>query len=99
MAAVRVGYNKLVFVQGKRFASSSSALNDVVILSAVRTPMGSFCSALAPLSATKLGSLAVQSAVERAGIPKEEIKEVYMGNVCQAGLGQAPARQAALFAG
>lgn len=80
-------------------AFSSSARNDVVIISAVRTPIGSFQGTLAPLSATKLGAVVVSAAIERAGIPKEEVKEVYMGNVCQAGVGQAPARQAALFAG
>lgn len=80
-------------------AFSSSIRNDVFIISAVRTPIGSFQGTLAPLSATKLGAVAIEAAVERAGIPKEEIKEVYMGNVCQAGVGQAPARQAALFAG
>lgn len=56
--------------------SSKISLNDVVIASAVRTPMGSFRGSLAPLSATELGSVAVKAAVERAGIPKEEVKEV-----------------------
>lgn len=51
------------------------------------------------MPAPQLGAIAVQAAVERAGIPKEEVKEVYMGNVCQGGNGQAPARQAALGAG
>lgn len=54
---------------------------------------------LSSLSATQLGAIAAQTAIERAGIPKEEIKEVYMGNVCQAAVGQAPARQVTLFAG
>lgn len=82
-----------------RMYSSKPVLNDVVIVSAVRTPMGSFLGALSPMSATKLGSVAIQAAIERAGIAKDQVKEVFMGNVCQAGLGQAPARQATLFAG
>lgn len=61
--------------------------------------MGSFLGSLSSLPATKLGAIAIQGAIERAGIPKEEIKEVFMGNVCQGGVGQAPARQATLFAG
>ncbi|XP_018060329.1 PREDICTED: acetyl-CoA acetyltransferase, mitochondrial [Atta colombica] len=83
----------------KRLYSSKVKLNDVVIVSAVRTPMGSFLGSLSSISATKLGAVAMQAAIERAGIAKEQIKEIYMGNVCQAFLGQAPARQAALFAG
>jgi len=71
-----------------------------VILSAARTPMGRFQGALNPLSAPRLGAAAVRAAVERAGIQRpEEIDEVLMGNVVSAGLGQAPARQAAIFAG
>jgi acetyl-CoA C-acetyltransferase len=71
-----------------------------VILSAARTPMGRFQGALNPLSAPRLGAAAVRAAVERAGIQRpEEIDEVLMGNVVSAGLGQAPARQAAIYAG
>ena len=71
-----------------------------VILSAVRTPMGKFQGALSPLSAGRLGAVVVKAAVERAGIRNpEEIDEVFMGNVVSAGVGQAPARQAAVFAG
>lgn len=79
--------------------STKISLNEVVIVSAVRTPIGSFRGSLASLSATELGGVAVKAAVERAGIPKEEIKEVYMGNVCSGFLGQAPARQSVIFAG
>uniref|UniRef100_A0A1A9ZIG3 Acetyl-CoA acetyltransferase, mitochondrial n=1 Tax=Glossina pallidipes TaxID=7398 RepID=A0A1A9ZIG3_GLOPL len=79
--------------------SFSSKFNDVLIVSAARTPMGSFQSQLAPLSATQLGAVAIEAAVQRAGLGKEDIQEVYMGNVVSAGLGQAPARQAAIFAG
>lgn len=68
-------------------------------MSAARTPIGSFQSQLAPLSATQLGAVAIEAAIQRAGIAKEDVNEVYMGNVVSAGLGQAPARQAAIFAG
>ncbi len=71
----------------------------VYILSAVRTPMGSFLGGLASIPATKLGSTAIQAAVERSGVSLDQIDEVFMGNVLQAGVGQAPARQAALGAG
>jgi len=74
-------------------------LRDVFIVSAARTPIGSFGGSLKSLSATKLGAIAVQSAVEQSGIAKDEIQEVFMGNVCQGGVGQAPARQATIFAG
>jgi acetyl-CoA C-acetyltransferase len=73
--------------------------NPIVILSYARTPMGSFQGALAGASATELGATAVKAAVERAGISAEQVDKVFMGNVLPAGLGQAPARQAALGAG
>ncbi|GCB70198.1 acetyl-CoA acetyltransferase, mitochondrial [Scyliorhinus torazame] len=79
--------------------SSGPTLNEVVIASAARTPVGSFKGCLSSLTATQLGSIAIRAAIERAGIPPEEVKEVYMGNVLQAGEGQAPARQSALGAG
>ena len=72
---------------------------EAVILSAARTPIGKFQGTLSGLPATKLGAVAVQAAVERAGIKADEIEEVIMGNVVQAGEGQAPARQAGLFGG
>jgi acetyl-CoA C-acetyltransferase len=71
----------------------------IVILSYARTPMGSFQGALSGASATELGATAVKAAVERAGLKGEDIDKVFMGNVLSAGLGQAPARQAALGAG
>ncbi len=74
-------------------------MKEVVIVSAVRTPMGSFGGALSSLSATQLGAAAIKGAIEKASIKAEEVNEVYMGNVLQANLGQAPARQAAMFAG
>jgi acetyl-CoA C-acetyltransferase len=73
--------------------------NDVVIVSACRTPIGSFMGSLASVPAPKLGSIVVDEAVRRAGIKKSDVQEVILGNVLTAGLGQAPARQAALFAG
>src|SRR3984885_3453036 len=76
-----------------------STLPQAVILSAVRTPVGKFQGGLAPLSATQLGAKVVAEAVRRAGIEPESADEVIMGNVLQAGLGQNPARQAALGGG
>jgi acetyl-CoA C-acetyltransferase len=70
-----------------------------VILGAARTPIGAFLGGLAPLSAPKLGSIAIKCALERARINADQVDEVFMGNVVQAGVGQAPARQAALGAG
>src|SRR5688500_1130274 len=71
----------------------------VVIVSAVRTPMGGFMGELKSLSAPALGAAAIRAAVERAGIRPDDVQEVVMGNVLSAGMGQAPARQAALGAG
>jgi len=72
---------------------------EIYIISAVRTPMGSFNGSLSTVSATRLGAAAIKAAVEKAGIKAEDIDEVFMGNVLQAALGQAPARQATIFAG
>ena len=74
-------------------------MKEVVIVSAVRTPIGSFGGSLSTISATKLGSIAIKGAIEKAGIDKNIVDEVFMGNVLQANLGQAPARQSAIFAG
>lgn len=74
-------------------------MKEVYILSAVRTPMGSFGGSLSTVPAPRLGAVAINAAVERAGIDPKEVNEVFMGSVLQAGLGQAPARQAAKFAG
>jgi acetyl-CoA C-acetyltransferase len=74
-------------------------MKEVFIVSAVRTPIGSFGGALASVPATKLGAVAIEGAIKKAGIDANEIDEVFMGNVLQANEGQAPARQAALFAG
>ncbi|MBC7249457.1 MAG: acetyl-CoA C-acetyltransferase [Anaerolineae bacterium] len=72
---------------------------EVVIVSAVRTPIGRFQGTLAPLSAPQLGAVVIKAAVERAGIDPATVDEVLMGCVVQAGLGQAPARQASIGAG
>jgi len=72
---------------------------DVVIVSAKRTPIGTFLGALTPLSAVQLGTAAIKAAIETAGIAAGDVQEVIMGCVLPAGLGQAPARQAALAAG
>jgi len=74
-------------------------VSEVVIVGAARTPIGAFLGGLAPLTAPKLGAIAIRAALERSGISEDRIDEVYMGNVVQAGVGQAPARQAALGAG
>jgi acetyl-CoA C-acetyltransferase len=74
-------------------------MKEVYIVSAVRTPIGSFGGTLKDIPATKLGAIAIQSAIEKAGIQPEQVEEVLMGCVLQANLGQAPARQAAKYAG
>ncbi|MFM2393733.1 MAG: hypothetical protein RLZZ546_1715, partial [Bacteroidota bacterium] len=84
----------LTFAQYKNYK-----MQKVYILSALRTPMGSFGGALANFTATQLGSIAIKAAVDKSKIDINHINEVYFGNVCQANVGQAPARQAALGAG
>ena len=74
-------------------------MKEVVIVAATRTPIGSFGGSLAALGATQLGALAIKSVIEKSGLKPEQIQEVYMGNVMSANLGQAPATQAAIFAG
>ena len=74
-------------------------LKEVYIVSAVRTPIGSFMGGLSTISATELGSIAIKGALDKAGLDYTSVDEVFMGNVLQAGVGQAPARQAALGAG
>ena len=74
-------------------------MSDIVIVSAARTPVGSFNGALASLPAHELGRIAIQAAIERAGIPASAVEEVIMGQVLQAGAGQGPARQASVNAG
>ena len=74
-------------------------MKEVVIVSAVRTPIGSFGGCLSSVSATQLGAIAIKGALGKIGIDKKIVDEVFMGNVLQANSGQAPARQAAIFAG
>ena len=74
-------------------------IKKVVIVSAVRTPIGSFMGSLSSLSATKLGAIAIKGALDKINLDATLVQEVYMGNVVQAGVGQAPARQAAISAG
>jgi len=74
-------------------------MKEVVIVAATRTPIGSFGGGLASLNATQLGSIVIRSAIEKAVLKPEHIQEVFMGNVLSANVGQAPATQAAIFAG
>src|SRR5690606_10498821 len=76
-----------------------SQMTDIVIVSAARTPVGSFNGSLASLASHELGKVAIQAAVERAGLEPGEVDEVILGQVLQAGAGQGPARQAAIHAG
>jgi acetyl-CoA C-acetyltransferase len=79
--------------------TNQTTMKEVYIISAVRTPIGSFGGSLSALTATQLGAIAIKAAVERAGISPEDVQEIYMGNVLSANLGQAPATQAARYAG
>lgn len=74
-------------------------MKEVYIVSAVRTPMGSFLGSLSSVPATKLGATAIKASLDKVGVDPVEVQEVFMGCVLQAGLGQAPARQAAIYAG
>ena len=74
-------------------------MKEVYIIAAVRTPIGSFGGSLKSFSATQLGAIAIKSAIEKAGIEPSIVDDVLMGAVIQANMGQAPARQAAKFAG
>src|SRR5690242_9505628 len=89
------GHGSVVTAQSQEVLMS----REVVIASAARTPIGSFQGALASVPATKLGAIAIQAALQRAGVEAREIDEVFMGMVLPAGVGQAPARQAAKAAG
>jgi acetyl-CoA C-acetyltransferase len=70
-----------------------------VIVAAARTPIGRYLGGLMPLTAPELGAIAIRGALERSGIPANEVQEVIMGNVLQGGVGQAPARQALIKSG
>jgi acetyl-CoA C-acetyltransferase len=79
--------------------TSKYHMKEVVIVSVARTPIGSFMGSLSTIPATKLGATAIKGALEKIKLSPEVVQEVYMGNVVSAGLGQAPARQAAIYAG
>src|ERR1700760_1437479 len=81
------------------FRLRTPVMSDIVIVSAARTPVGSFNGALSSLPAHELGKIAIQAAIERAGIAASDVDEVVMGQVLQAGAGQGPARQASVNAG
>ncbi|ORY92080.1 Thiolase, N-terminal domain-domain-containing protein [Syncephalastrum racemosum] len=83
----------------RTFATAAPGPNDVVIASAVRTPVGCFNGGLKSLTAPQLGAVAARAAIERAGIKPEQVEEAYIGNVLQGNLGQSPARQVVLGAG
>src|SRR5258707_14156844 len=76
-----------------------AAMDEVVIISGCRTPVGKFQGSLSDLTATQLGAIAVREAVKRSGVAPAQVDECIMGNVVSAGLGQNPARQAAIFGG
>src|SRR5580658_8870029 len=76
-----------------------STLPPVYIVGATRTPIGSFLGALANVPAPRLGAVAIKAALERAGVAPDLVGEVFMGNVLSANIGQAPARQASIYAG
>lgn len=75
------------------------SISGVYILSAARTASGSFGKSLASIPATRLGSAAIKGAIKSAGLIPSDVQEVFMGNVISASIGQAPARQAAIYAG
>ena len=74
-------------------------MKEVVIVSVARTPIGSFMGSLSSIPATTLGAIAIKGALDKINLQPQQVDEVYMGNVVSAGLGQAPARQAAIYAG
>ena len=74
-------------------------MDDIVIAGGARTPIGAFLGSLSSIPAPKLGAIAIDAALDRAHVRPDQVDEVYMGNVIQAGVGQAPARQASIFAG
>ena len=92
-----IGYNLKILPLHPQ--NSYQKMKEVYIVSAVRTPIGSFGGSLSTVPATKLGAIAIKAALERAGINPAEVNEVFMGNVLQAGEGQAPVTQASIYAG
>src|SRR5215831_3834807 len=82
-----------------RKSMADRKFNEVVIVGAARTAIGAFQGSLASLPAPRLGAIVIKAALERAGVKPEDVKTVFMGEVLQGGVGQAPARQAALYSG
>jgi len=91
--------NDLSYLPLEQFDFNTVMAREVVIASACRTPIGSFGGTLSALTAPQLGAIVIAEALNRAGVSKDQVQEVIMGCVLTAGVGQAPARQAALFAG
>merc|ERR1711997_1433093 len=90
----------ITFAIRRSFSSTASKqLRNVVIAGGARTPMGSFRGSLSSIPAPRLGALAIEEALNRAAVEKDSVDEVYMGNVLPASMGQAPDRQACIFAG
>src|SRR5262245_54068364 len=87
------------FFPASRSESTMAVVREAVIAAAVRTPIGKFLGALSPLTAPQLGAAAIKTAVQRAELTPDAVDQVIMGCVVQAGVGQAPARQAAIHAG
>src|SRR6266568_4545875 len=85
--------------EDQRRSTQMAAIDEVVIISGCRTPVGKFQGSLSDLSATQLGAIAVREAVKRSGVDPARVDECIMGNVVSAGLGQSPARQAAIYGG
>lgn len=84
---------------GARYFSSSFKDTDVVVCGFARTPIGKIGGAFANVTAPNLGAHVINAALERAGLDKKHVEEAYMGNVVSAGIGQAPSRQAVIYAG
>lgn len=105
MASLSRASARALALRASRASSSSSAsapsrgLRDAVIVAFARTPIGTIGGSLASVTAPQLGSVAIRGALARAGVSAEEVQEVIFGNVVSAGVGQAPARQAARGAG
>lgn len=98
IAEFSILFHKFAY-QTKNYLKAIIMNKKVVIVSAARTPIGSFMGSLSTVSAPKLGAAAIKGALEKINLDPKEVDEVLMGNVVQAGVGQAPARQATLFAG
>src|SRR5436305_8237413 len=94
-----MGYDHLRPKSRSISMAAERKFHEVVIVGAARTPIGAFQGSLSSLPAPRWGAVAIKAALERAGVKPEEVKTVFMGHVLQGGVGQAPARQASLYAG